>query len=70
MSNFSFNLLIGFVLAFSSCQAQIQNRTIDANQNSRSMIKIKEDFKYVHVHGMPKKGKILMVASSTFLFMF
>lgn len=28
------------------------------------MTKIKEDFKYVHAHGMPKKGKILMIASS------
>ena len=28
------------------------------------MTQIKEDVKYVHAHGMPLKGKILMVASS------
>jgi len=28
------------------------------------MSKIKEDLQYVHAHGMPTKGKILMVASS------
>lgn len=28
------------------------------------MTKIKEDLQYVHVHGMPQKGKILMIASS------
>ncbi len=28
------------------------------------MTQVKEDIKYVHAHGMPMKGKILMVASS------
>lgn len=64
MNNFSFNVLIGMILILSSCHVENQNRAIDANQNSKNMTKIKENFQYVHAHGMPKKGKILMVASS------
>ena len=57
MKNFSINLLlVGIVLFAYSCQAQ--------NQNSESMTQIKEDLQYVHAHGMPVKGKILMIASS------
>jgi putative intracellular protease/amidase len=37
---------------------------MNKNQNSAKMTAIKESQHYVHSHGMPKKGKILMVASS------
>lgn len=64
MNKFRLNLLIGMVVLLTSCQSQNENRVIDANQNSKDMTEIKEDNQYVHVHGMPKKGKILMIASS------
>lgn len=65
MNNLNFNLLIVLILILSSCQVQSQDRAIDTNQKSKKMTTtIKEDLHYVHAHGMPTKGKILMVASS------
>lgn len=64
IKNFSFYLLAGLVLILSSCHSPNQTRAIRVNQNSKNMTKIKEDVHYVHAHGMPMKGKILMVASS------
>ena len=62
MKNLIFNLLIGLMVILSSCHEQ--NQAVDSTQNSQIMKQLKEDVQYVHVHGMPKKGKILMVASS------
>lgn len=64
MKNFNLHLLIGMLLIISSCQAQIQNQAIAESQNTADMTQVKEDAHYVHAHGMPVKGKILMVASS------
>ena len=56
MNYFKFSFLTGALLIACSCLAQ--------NQNSKNMSQVKEDLHYVHAHGMPMKGKILMVASS------
>ena len=64
MKKFNFSILVGLVLILSSCQSQNQSRGIGINQNSKHMTHIKEDIRYVHAHGIPMKGKILMVASS------
>lgn len=49
------------LFSFSSCQSQSSNKT----QNQEKMeSRILETNHYVHAHGMPLKGKILMVASS------
>lgn len=57
------NILIFTILSlftFSSCQSQTSN-----NSKSKKMeAKVNETNSYVHAHGMPYKGKILMVASS------
>lgn len=64
MKNLKFYLLIGVLFTLHICQAQNQNRTIGNHQKLKNMTSIKEDLQYVHAHGMPMKGKILMVASS------
>ncbi len=54
-------VLLTLILSILSCQSQAQKN----NQNSKVMSNsIKETNSYVHAHGMPYKGKILMVASS------
>ncbi len=59
-----FSLLIIFFVLLHLGQAQDQNSTISKNQKLEDMTNIKENFQYVHAHGMPVKGKILMIASS------
>lgn len=57
------NILTFTILAlfsFSSCQAQSSNHSKKENVESQ----VKESNSYFHSHGMPYKGKILMVASS------
>ena len=48
-------------LSFTSCQSQHRETT---GQQTSSTQEVKEVNSYVHAHGMPYKGKILMVASS------
>lgn len=50
--------LFTLILSFTFCQAQVNNKK-EENMNT-----VKETNHYVHAHGMPFKGKILMVASS------
>lgn len=57
------NILIFTILSlftFSSCQSQTSNNS----KNGKMEAKVNETNSYVHAHGMPYKGKILMVASS------
>ena len=58
-----FNLLITLLslLTFSSCQSQVSNHSSTVKKMDA---KVNETNSYVHAHGMPYKGKILMVASS------
>jgi len=58
----TFLILVLFLM--SACQTTNQERTVTTNQNTKSMAQLTEDLQYVHAHGMPMKGKILMVASS------
>ena len=53
-------LTILALFSFSSCQAQSSNHSKKEKMESQ----VKETNSYVHSHGMPYKGKILMVASS------
>lgn len=62
MKNYRIYLLLA-ALAFSATSGQTQtNQT--ANKKLEKMKPVKEVQHYVHAHGMPSKGKILMVASS------
>ena len=57
------NILILTILSlftFSSCQSQTSNNS----KNEKMEAKVNETNSYIHAHGMPYKGKILMVASS------
>ncbi|MCG8326816.1 MAG: type 1 glutamine amidotransferase domain-containing protein [Chitinophagales bacterium] len=61
MTKSIFHTTVAFLFFITLCQAQTQN----VNNNSEKMMQsIKEEQAYVHAHGMPYKGKILMVASS------
>ena len=59
---------VGIVLVVSACNPKEIDRSekklsgLDVQSQSDS--EIKEEKRYVHAHGMPAKGKILMVASS------
>ena len=53
-------LTILALFSFSSCQAQSSNHSKKEKMESQ----VTETNSYVHSHGMPYKGKILMVASS------
>ena len=48
-------VLSGLILT--ACESRSQSQQTQAES-------ITEDLQYVHAHGMPSKGKILMVASS------
>ncbi len=54
------SVTIGLVVMINWAFAQ----TPSANKNNSKMEKVKEVNSYVHFHGAPSKGKILMVASS------
>lgn len=55
-------LIATCAITFMSCG---QKQKESNNQKVKTMeTKIKEEKRYVHAHGMPSKGKILMVASS------
>lgn len=55
-------IMSGFALIVGACSS---NEKINLEPvKSTKEIKMKEEIKYVHAHGMPSKGKILMVASS------
>lgn len=60
--------LLSAVLMLTSCDLKSQNSTnkeLSNSKNPKQMeTKVKEEKRYVHAHGMPSKGKILMVASS------
>jgi len=59
------NLLIvlsGLVFVLMGCQSKSQESTSPIVEKTEP--KIKEEQRYVHAHGMPLKGKILMVVSS------
>lgn len=60
--------LLGMVLMLSSCNSKQQASTLNNQSNSKKTKQmersLKEEKRYVHSHGMPSKGKILMVASS------
>ena len=64
MKKFQFVLLIVMALFMFSIQVNGQSHSNSTTLKSEKMTQIKEDFQYVHAHGMPHKGKILMVASS------
>lgn len=57
----SITLALTLVWLGAGLQAQSQH---SSQKNSGKMSNIKEVQSYVHAHGMPSKGKILMVASS------
>jgi len=56
-----FSLTIAFTLASSMCYAQSLS---NIKNEIKEEVEVKEIKSYVHAHGMPFKGKILMVASS------
>jgi len=60
--------LISAILLFIGCDSHSQtaNKEAQPDQTKRATINqtIKEQKQYVYAHGMPSKGKILMVASS------
>ena len=60
--------LVSAVFIFLGCDTQSQTNMLNdqANQKQHTTTKqkVKEDKQYIHAHGMPSKGKILMVASS------
>ena len=56
-----FLLTIMGMIVFGSCHSQSSSQT---NKEAKMKSEIKERNSYVHAHGMPFKGKILMVASS------
>ena len=56
-----FFLTLVSLLVFSSCQSQSSSNTEEPHVVNS---KIKETNDYIHAHGMPFKGKILMVVSS------
>ncbi len=62
MSKLNVLLLTGLIPLALSCESSSQNtsETIPKLEST----KILEEQQYVHLHGMPTKGKILMVASS------
>ena len=58
-------------MVLTACQSQNSNQVSEEQnalesslENSEKMTTVKETQQYVHAHGMPTKGKILMVASS------
>ena len=59
MTNLKSMLLAIMFLSIFACQAQETKTTTQSTMNT-----IQETQAYVHAHGMPSKGKILMVASS------
>ena len=59
--------LLASLMVLAACQTQDENQIStnqDSSEKSNKMATIKETKHYVHSHGMPSKGKILMVASS------
>ena len=55
--------VISVALILMGCESRSQSDT-DKSESGMGTAAIKEDLHYVHVHGTPKKGTILMVASS------
>lgn len=51
---------LSMVLALTACNAQQE----ETNKTEKEVSTVQEEQHYVHAHGMPVKGKILMVASS------
>lgn len=64
MNTINFSLCLGLFLIGFSCQAQDQHSVNQNPKNTTAMTNPVEEQRYVHAHGMPTKGKILMVASS------
>ncbi len=61
------HLLIGLSILIWACGSSTQAEENDRNGNkasSKEVPELKEEKHYVHAHGFPSKGKILMVASS------
>lgn len=60
--------VISVALMLMGCESKSQSTTEKELSNSKNQkqmeSKVKEEKRYVHAHGMPSKGKILMVASS------
>jgi len=60
--------IISSALMLMSCESEPQSsseKELSNSKNQKQMeSKVKEEKRYVHAHGMPSKGKILMVASS------
>lgn len=56
-------ILLALIVAF-PLQGIAQSKKNKSNTNSKKMEQVKEVNSYVHFHGAPSKGKILMVASS------
>lgn len=57
-------MLLVLALAFTACNSYAQSEQQAGAQKDETMNELKESTHYVHAHGMPFKGKILMVASS------
>ncbi len=62
MNKKSILILLLAVFSLTACNSQQSNNNNSKNEKMKS--KVKEATQYVHSHGMPFKGKILMVASS------
>lgn len=62
MNKKSFLIILLGVFSLTACNSQQSNKSNSKNEEMES--NVKETIHYVHSHGMPFKGKILMVASS------
>ncbi|MCI4650906.1 MAG: type 1 glutamine amidotransferase domain-containing protein [Phaeodactylibacter sp.] len=65
---FTTGIFLAAVFTFLGCESKSQTSTVAETAKTevqqQTKPKVKEDKRYVHAHGMPYKGKILMVASS------
>lgn len=59
-----FRILCLAIMVIMTANSQAQDSKITNSKKSKEMNSITERMQYVHAHGMPFKGKILMVASS------